>query len=230
MQFKKPVVVALTSATLLLLSGCNLGQQPEPTPDVGLIFTEAAQTVSAQFAEEQTQTALAAPSATQPPTATSIPTFAVGGSPVSPLTTPLSPLGTPLGTTSAIGTPTPLQALATQSGPLCNDAVWTGFETYPDGSEVKAGKVFEKIWGLQNTGTCTWDEGYALVHVAGDALGGKTEELIESWQFVDPGEDTTIAVDMVAPSSPGEYGGCWRMRGDNGYYFGTFLCVQIVVN
>ena len=31
------------------LSACNLGQEPEATPDVALIFTSAVETVAAQF-------------------------------------------------------------------------------------------------------------------------------------------------------------------------------------
>ena len=37
----------------LFLSACTFGQEPEPTPDVGVIFTAAAETVQAQFSESR---------------------------------------------------------------------------------------------------------------------------------------------------------------------------------
>lgn len=233
MGFSRKAAVFVLLTASLLLSACNIGKQPEPTPDVGLIFTEAAQTVSAQFAVQQTQTALAAPSPTQPPTSTGFPTIAVNGSPIAPLGTPLSPLGTPLSTFSPLGSPlgsqTPLGVLSTPSGPLCNDAAYVADITYPDGEVVKGSKAIEKIWRVQNTGTCTWDDGYELVHVLGDALSGKTWELERKSDFLAPGDTKDIGVVMITPSTSGTYSGCWRMRGDNGYYFGTLLCIEIVV-
>ena len=229
MQYPRTTILVILVASSLILSGCNLGRQPEPTADVGLIFTEAAQTVSAQFAVQLTQTALAAPSATlPPPTATSIPTFSVLGSPAAPGTTPLSPFGTPLGTPGALsGSPTPLGVPATQAGPLCNDSAFITDVNYPDGFTIHVSKAFEKTWRIQNTGTCRWDEGYSLVHVTGNSLSGQPWQIKTKNQFVEPGDTVDISVLMVAPSKVGEDGGCWRMRADNGYYFGTFLCVDL---
>jgi hypothetical protein len=229
MRVTQPSIRIILITTLLFLSGCNIGQQPEPTPDVGLIFTEAAQTVSAQFSIQLTQTALAAPSPTQSPTATSIPTFAVNGSPISPQTTLLSPIGTPLGTFAPLSSPTPIGALATQAGPQCNDSAFITDVTYPDGQVVNENKNIEKIWRIQNTGTCTWDDGYALVHVTGSALSGKAWEIKSKKDFVEPGATKDIGIEMVTPPTGGETGGCWRMRGDNGYYFGTLLCILIMI-
>ena len=211
MGYIRTAAVLVLFTASLLLSACNIGQQPEPTPDVGMIFTEAAQTVSAQFAVQQTQTALAAPSPTQPPTSTSFPTIAVIGSPIAPLGTPLStfpPLGSPL------GSQTPLGVLSTQAGPLCDDSAYVDDITYPDGEVVKASKAIQKIW---------------RVHVLGDALSGKTWELERKSDFLAPGDTKDIGVIMITPSNSGTYSGCWRMRGDNGYYFGTLLCIEIVV-
>jgi hypothetical protein len=230
MGYTRMVAVLVLLTASLLLSACNIGKQAEPTADVGMIFTEAAQTVSAQFAVQQTQTALAAPSPTQPPTSTSFPTIAVNGSPLAPLGTPISPLGTPLTTFPPLGSTTPLGVLSTQSGPLCNDSAYIADITYPDGEVVKPSKAIEKIWRVQNTGTCTWDDGYALVHVLGDALSGKTWELERRSDFLAPGDTKDIGVVMITPSSSGTYSGCWRMQGDNGYYFGTLLCIEIVVD
>ena len=229
MRYSRTTVLVILVASALIVSGCTLGQQPEPTPDVGLIYTQAAQTVSAQFALQQTQTALAAPSPTlPPPTATSFPTIVLPGSPVAPGTTLLSPLGTPLGTLGApLVSPTPLGALATSAGTSCNNSAFITDVNFPDGTAIKVSKYFEKVWRIQNTGTCTWDDGYALVHVAGSNLSGGNWVIKYKSQFVEPGATVDIAILMVSPSTAGEAGGCWRMRGDDGYYFGTFVCIEI---
>ena len=88
MRYTKSSWLIIMLALSLVLSACNFGQEPEPTPDVGAIFTAAAETVMAQFSLELTQTALAAPTATQTPTNTPVATFAIespgAGSPGSP--------------------------------------------------------------------------------------------------------------------------------------------------
>jgi len=199
----------------LVLSACNLGKQPEPTPDVGAIYTAAAQTMLAQYSTGLTQTAQAVP-----PTATALPTTTFG-SPASPLATPLG--GTPLATI------TPLAALVTSAGTVCNDSIFMGVENYEDGSTVKANQQIAKFWRVKNTGTCTWDDGYYLQHYAGESLDAENWIITLTSQFVEPGEEVDITVQMTTPSKKGEHGGCWKMIGDDGYFFGTPLCIEVIV-
>lgn len=207
------------------LSACTIGQQPEPTIDVGAVFTEAAQTVAAQFAVQQTQTALAAPTETlPPPTATQIPTFSFNTSPSAPLGTPQSPLAT----SSIFSSPTPLGVLPTPAGPLCNDSVFIEDTTIPDGTIMAPGEDFAKAWKIQNSGTCRWDEGYFLAYLGGD-LDGYSFEFKKSGDFVDPGEAVVLKIDLTAPLAPNTYTDCWRMKSDGGYYFGTYVCATIEV-
>ncbi len=230
----------LTSLLLLsfILSACNFGQEPEPTPDVGAIFTAAAETVQAQFSIDLTQTALAVPTATLPPPATPtsaatlIPTFSIDGSTAIPaVTTPLPTLGIGTQPTAAIPgltTPTPLAALATQAGPVCMDSAFIADITYPDGKVVEDNAWLAKVWSIQNTGTCTWDDGFALRPITGDAKG---EWVIDEKvnKKVEPGEIVEIRIDIKTPSKGGEWGGCWRMQGDSGQFFGTFVCLLVRV-
>ena len=225
-------------ALALILSSCNFGQEPEPTPDVGAIFTAAAETVQAQFSLELTQTALAVPTATLPPPATStpevtlIPTFAIiGGSPAAPAATPAATLG--IGTQPTTGIPglvtsTPLAVLATKAGPVCMDSAFIADITYPDGTVVEDNAWLAKVWSIQNTGTCTWDDGFVLKPITGDAKG---EWVIDEKvnKKVEPGDIVEIRIDVKTPSKGGEWGGCWRMQGDNGQYFGTLLCLLVRV-
>jgi hypothetical protein len=222
----------LTSLLVLsfFLSACTFGQEPEPTPDVGAIFTAAAETVVAEFSLELTQTALAAPTATQIPTNTPAATFAIenpgAGSPAAPATTPLATLG--IGTQSpviALASPTPIAALATKSGPLCMDSAFVADINYADGTVVEDDIMIKKVWSIQNTGTCTWDDGYALIPVTGEAKG--TWKIDEKKEFVEPGEIVEIGIEMRTPTKGGEWGGCWKMQGDSGQLFGTFLCLLI---
>lgn len=231
MRYAKPFGLTLLFVFALILSACNLGKQPEPTPDVAAIFTAAAQTMLAQYSTGLTQTAQAVPPTAIPSaTNTPMPTFAFGGSPAPtlPFGSPASPLATPLGGTP-LATITPLGVLATSAGPVCNDSEFIADVTYPDGTVVQDKQLIAKVWQIKNTGTCTWDEGYSLQHVMGESLGGKPWEIKHKSQFVKPGEIVEIRIDMQTGTKGGEHGGCWQMYGDNGYNFGTLLCIKIIV-
>jgi hypothetical protein len=217
----------------LVLSACNFGQEPEPTPDVGAIFTAAAETVVAQFSIEQTQTAQAAPTITPLPTNTTVATFAIvspgAGTPtVQGAITPLAAtqpgvIATFPSATSAV--------LATQSGPVCLSSTFVADVNHPDGSSVKKGEWIKKTWSIQNTGTCTWDDGFALIQYSGDITQSDKWELTDKTptrDFVEPNEIIEISLEMKIPGSAGEHGGCWRMRDDRGSFFGTPLCVLVV--
>ena len=227
MRYKKYTWLMVLLSLLLLLSACTLGQEPEPTLDTGAIFTAAVETIAAQFSAAQTQTALAVPP-TPLPTNTPIPTFALESP--TPGFAVASPFPSQPGLTTPLATSTPLAALATQSGPVCMDSAWIQDVTYidyPEPPTIQDDQYIEKIWRVQNSGTCTWDDGFALVPVTGNAKGSwvidKTNE------FVDPGEIVDISIDIYTGTVGGEQGGCWRMKGDNDYYFGTLLCFKYIV-
>lgn len=214
----------------LILSACTIGQQPEPTPDIGAIFTSAAETVGAKFALDLTQTALAAPTATPLATSTPIPTFSIGGSPAASGSPPIATfgIGTQSSAISTLPTPTLMTILNTQAGPRCMDSAFIKDVTLPDGTIVEDNDKISKRWAIQNTGTCTWDDGFSLQPVTGDAKGTWVidEKTVKK---VEPGDIREIEIDIDTPSKGGEWGGCWRMRGDNGQFFGTFLCLLVRV-
>ena len=222
--------------TAILLSACNLGAAPEPTLDVNAISTAAVGTVVAQFNAQLTQTALAVPPSPTPINTplSPPPTFEI---PANALTLPVQPLNTlPVQVTTPLAGFTPLATVPVSGGPTqpssaagCDDSVFIADITYPDGSELKSSKAFEKVWRIKNTGTCTWDDGYSLVWVTGESLSGKTWAIIEKSDFVKPGETKDIGVDMVTPNTAGDHGGCWKMKNDRDQFFGTWLCVVIKV-
>ena len=234
MRYTKSSWLIIMLALSLVLSACNFGQEPEPTPDVGAIFTAAAETVVAQFSLELTQTALAAPTATPFPTNTVIATFAIespgAGTQAAPalvISSPTVGVGGQPTLPITLASATPIGILATQAGPVCMNSAFVADINYADGTVVEDDIMIKKVWSIQNTGTCIWDDGFALKPITGDAKG--TWVIDEKREFVDPGEIVEIGIEMRTPTKGGEWGGCWRMHGDSGQPFGTLLCLLIKI-
>ncbi len=126
---------------------CNL-PRPTPTPDPGLAFTAAAQTVMAQL----TQVALtvSASTPTLPPTP--------------------SPTFTPLPTLPPTLPPTPTQ--------ICDQAKFIADIGLQDGAVVAPGQAFTWTWRIQNVGTCSWTPAYTVVFDSGAQMGGPTAQAL----------------------------------------------------
>ncbi|MEZ0395726.1 MAG: NBR1-Ig-like domain-containing protein [Anaerolineales bacterium] len=193
----------LLASIALLLSACD-GTQAEATPtvDIAMIQTRAVET----FAFGLTQTALAMP--TDTPTPTPSPT-------ATPTLTPPAPTsGAPAGGGTA--------ATAT-----CYGLTFASDVTIPDNTPMNPGEAFTKTWQVLNSGTCTWEVGFRLNFVSGNAMGGANLTLS---QPVPPGAVTELSVAMVAPATGGTVRGDWRMSTSTGTYFGDVLYVIINVN
>lgn len=171
-----------------------------PTLSVDAIYTSAFQTFEAQQA---TQLALT------PPTDTPSPTSAATLPPPSPLPT--------------ISFLTPTQG----PGPsACDNATYVKDVTIPDGTVMAPGQQFEKKWQMLNSGTCTWSGSYSLAFDSGDLMGGSPSFIQVP---VPPGNQTTIAVELTAPTAAGTYTGNWRMKNAGGAAFGNLIYVTIKV-
>lgn len=224
-------------AAVLLLTSCNVGAAPEPTVDVNALSTALVGTTVAELAAQATQTALAAPTNTPEPTAAvTLPTLDLSGA-ASPTTDVAA-----LPTFSFVNTPvtggitTPVVVLPTTQataslGDECNNSVFEEDITIPDGSVLKPGFNFQKIWKIRNTGNCLWDEGYALIYIGGSNpdLDPVNFNFTQSKDFVPSGSAINIGINLTTPCTPGKYEGHWRMRSDSGYYFGTILSVYVEV-
>lgn len=225
MQSKKLIWTSVVVLAATALAACNIGKAPEPTPDVNGIYTSAAQTMIAALGQQQTQTAQAVPSATATPQASLTPlaTFAIA--------TGSTPFGTPL----VLGTPSTLRptlpsGTGVYSYPVgCNDATFIG-ETKPlDGTVLLPGKLFDKGWSMQNSGTCKWDEGYSFAFKSGERMQGENINITAQSDFTAPGHSQAFIVHMQAPAATGEYKGYWQMKDDKGNWFGSIVFVDIVV-
>jgi ABC-type amino acid transport substrate-binding protein len=127
-----------------------------------------------------------------------------------------------------IPTPTPIPApLPTPTPVACYDGMqFIKDVTVPDGTVMNPGQDFDKIWRIQNTGTCTWDGSYRIVFVQGDQMGG-TPEAVKG--TVKPGATYDMVIDQKAPTAPGNYGGLWQMVNGKNVPFGNRLWVKITV-
>ncbi len=221
----------------LILAGCNLGATPAPTQDLNALNTAIVGTAVAQLSGQMTGTAQALPTSTS--TSTPAPTNTIASiATVASTASIASPAGG-IPTISFNSTPLPgftALAPATQAGATiatgdeCSNNVFEGDVTIPDGTILKPGEDFVKIWAIRNTGNCTWDEGFSVVFFAGDKAIDPYDFLFKKPEdFVSPGEGVNIGIKLTAPLKPGDYQGHWKMKNDKGYFFGTILSVYFTV-
>jgi hypothetical protein len=208
-----------------------------PTADINAISTAAVETAIAQLSAQFTQTALAAPTSTTLPTNTpiSLPTFSLptAGSPAPTAAGGLPTVSfntTPVAGVTQIASPAAPPAATVSLGDACNNSVYEADLTIPDGTVLKPGVDFKKVWQFRNTGTCTWDEGYSLVFIGGDqAIDPVNYDIKIKADFIGPGESAEFDIPLTAPLTEGPYTGAWRMRSDSGVYFGETFTVNFVV-
>lgn len=188
----------------ILLAACNF---PGGQPTADVLATSAAETVAALL--------------TQPAQITLPPPVATD--------TPIPATETPVPPTATLAGPSP-----TAGSAGCTDkATFVSDVTIPDDTNIPAGNSFLKTWRLQNSGTCTWNTGYALVFQSGNNLGGPAS--VPFTGTIPPGSTVDLSVNLTAPSSSGTYKGNWILRNDSGVLFGigasanVSFWVQIVV-
>ena len=75
---------------------------------------------------------------------------------------------------------------------------------------------FTMTFTLKNTGTCTWDDSYAIVFESGYRMAQLEKyPAIAEGETVAPGESMTVHITMVAPPKTGGHQGIWQLiRGD----------------
>jgi hypothetical protein len=130
-------------------------------------------------------------------------------------------------TDEPLATPPPSESTTTPTPvPNYDSMAFVADLTIPDGTYVNPGESFTKTWRISNSGTTTWDSSYTFVFVQGDQMEGETQTIQGS---VAPGQTYDMSIPMVAPTTPGSYGGLWQMVNGQGVPFGTRIWVQISV-
>jgi hypothetical protein len=195
--------LTLTLVAGSLLASCrSQASQATPTLSRDQIQTLAVGTFSAEL----TTTALAVP--TDTPTTTATPTQEV--------------TSTPQATNAPATVPNPgIIPTAT-----CYGLTFVSDVTIPDNTTMTPGHKFTKTWRVRNSGTCSWEAGWGFKLTGGEAMGGSTLILDKA---VKPGDETSLSVELVAPSSSGSHRGNWRMTTGSGVFFGDEVYVLIVV-
>jgi hypothetical protein len=124
-----------------------------------------------------------------------------------------------------LATPTEIQPTPTE---FCeNDLTFVEDITYPDNTEVAPGTVVEKVWLVQNSGTCNWDANYRVRFVEGTNMEALLEQALYPARS---GGEARIEITFIAPDQPGINYSTWQAYTPDGEPFGDQFYVQIVVN
>ncbi len=190
-------------------SACGvLGPKAQPTMDplafqatLNAAATQALQTIVAQI----TATAQAQP-ATQVPTQE--PTVKV-----------VTPTSEPTATATLVPTLVPTATRVPPTAAPTNSPTPKAFEcaiisqSPAIGAKMATGNDFDAVWTLKNTGTQMWEVGNVDIrYVSGDKLQ-KYADIYDIAKTVNPGEQITITVDMLAPGTAGTYKAVWNLVG-----------------
>ncbi len=98
--------------------------------------------------------------------------------------------------------------------------------TIPDDTEIEPGQNFTKTWRVRNAGTRTWGAGFTLEFAGGTPMNFENSYPVPA---VAPGAEGEISVQMRAPTAPGTHYTDFRMKDDQGSFFGEILYARIQV-
>jgi hypothetical protein len=98
--------------------------------------------------------------------------------------------------------------------------------TIPDGTIVEAGVVLEKIWLVENAGSCNWDDRYRLRLSSGPEMGASPEQALFPARS---GAQARIRLVFTAPEEPGTYQSVWQAYSPEGEPFGDVVYLEVVV-
>jgi hypothetical protein len=123
--------------------------------------------------------------------------------------------------TTAPGQAPTATATATVVPTACtNNAALIADVTVPDGTQFAPNTGFIKTWRIKNTGTCTWDNGYRLIHHAGSLLGAISSSLPLPGNAA-PGQTIDLSLSLVSPAAEGSYQSDWLLQNAQGQPFGV---------
>ena len=107
------------------------------------------------------------------------------------------------------------------------DARFVADVTVPDDTLIKTGETFTKTWRLRNTGMRNWNKDYSLAFVEGIPM---RETLSQPVPELRPGEEADVSVTLTTPIQIGPHLSVWRLRDDQGVFFGDHLWAKIIVD
>ena len=109
-----------------------------------------------------------------------------------------------------------------------DDAMFVQDLTVPDGTPMRPGQRFAKIWLIRNVGQQIWSSEYRLTHREGHRMGASPS--IKLPRQVRVGEDIAVKVSMVAPFTLGSVRSEWQLQDASGQWLGEVLWADIDVD
>jgi len=130
--------------------------------------------------------------------------------------------------TSIGNTPIPpvLPGISTDLTTCTNSLRFIEDVTIPDGTVVGPGVKIEKIWRVENNGTCSWDSRYRLRLANGDQLGAPVELALYPAR---PNTQAELSIIFMTPSENRNYQSTWQAYGPDGNAFGDPIYIDIIV-
>ncbi|MGB9639616.1 MAG: NBR1-Ig-like domain-containing protein [Anaerolineales bacterium] len=122
--------------------------------------------------------------------------------------------------------PNPSVILPTPTITCTNSLRFVADITIPDGSQVKPNESIEKIWEVENNGSCNWDERYRLKWIGGSELGSAAEQALYPARS---GTHAQIRLHLIAPQTPATYHSAWQAFDPQGVPFGDPIFIEFVV-
>jgi hypothetical protein len=96
----------------------------------------------------------------------------------------------------------------------------------PDGTQVEPGQSIVKRWLITNSGTCNWNENYAVKLVSGPDLGApRNQDLYPARN----GQQVILQMTFTAPEKAGQYISTWQAIDPQGNRFGDPFFIDILV-
>jgi hypothetical protein len=123
-------------------------------------------------------------------------------------------------------TPTP-EPEPTNEEACTNDLRFISDITYPDNTVVAPSQEIEKIWLVQNNGTCNWESDYTIRNVDGFPMGSST---IVALYPVRSGGEYEITITFYAPTDAGSHASKWQAYDPEGEPFGQEIYILVLVD
>jgi hypothetical protein len=106
------------------------------------------------------------------------------------------------------------------------DATLVADVTIPSGSAFPPGARMDKVWQVQNSGSCAWGVGHELVLVEGEDMGAPHAVPVPGTAA---GEMADLAVTFWAPAESGAHASVWQLQAPDGQFFGPTMPLNIQV-
>lgn len=108
--------------------------------------------------------------------------------------------------------------------PTFNEMRFVSDLNLPDGTLIRAGQTFTKMWLVRNSGTAVWGNGQELAFFGDDQMEGPNSIPLPS---LAPGQTGTISLRLRAPNRAGRHRSTWKGRDADGNFFPFELFTEI---